>query len=266
LASLLEELRLFRGRLNVGADIPQERVEFAQGLGIIPDPWQRDLLTSTASRVMMNCSRQSGKSVMAAIIALHKAMTQPRSLVLLLAPSERQSKELMTKVTDHFRTLRGVKLESDRKLGMLLPNGSRIEALPGTEKTIRGFSGVALLVVDEASRIDDGLYYAVRPMMAVSGGSMVMLSSPYGKRGVFYEEWQAGERWERYEVPASECPRISEEFLKEERQSLPAWVFRQEYMCSFEEVEDAIFTTEMIEASFTDTPEDEFEGSEDLWS
>jgi phage FluMu gp28-like protein len=131
-----------------------------------------------------------------------------------------------------------------------LTNGSRIEALPGTEKTIRGFSGVDLLIVDEASRVEDELYFAVRPMLAISGGRLMMLSTPYGKRGVFYDEWhrRAGE-WERYEVPASNCSRISDAFLEEERAALPSWVYRQEYECSFQETEDQVFTTEMIDAA-----------------
>ncbi len=123
--------------------------------------------------------------------------------------------------------------------------------MPGSEKTIRGFSGAALLIVDEASRVADELYFAVRPMLAVSGGALMMLTTPYGKRGIFYEEWTGGHGWDRYEVPASECPRISDEFLEEERQALPSWVFRQEYECSFEETEDQVFTTEMVERAVT---------------
>lgn len=80
---------------------------------------------------------------------------------------------------------------------------------------------------------------------------MVMLSSPYGKRGVFYEEWTNGRGWERYRVTAEECPRITPEFLAEERASLPSWVYRQEYECSFEETEDQVFTTEMVEGAVT---------------
>jgi hypothetical protein len=107
--------------------------------------------------------------------------------------------------------------------------------------------------VDEASRVEDELYYAVRPMLAVSGGRLMMLSTPYGKRGVFYEAWTNGTpTWERYEVPASQCPRISEEFLEEERASLPPFIFRQEYECSFEETDDQVFTTDMIDKAVTD--------------
>jgi hypothetical protein len=229
-----------------------DRVAFARALRIEPDPWQEDLLRSSSNRVLLNCCRQSGKSTMSGLIALHRALYHPGSLILCLAPSERQSKELFAKVTDFYRRwVHAPPAESDRKLGMKLRNGSRIEALPGTEKTIRGFSGASLLLVDEAARVADELYFAVRPMLAVSGGALMMLTTPYGKRGVFFEEWTGGVGWERYEVPASECPRISPEFLEEERGVLPSWVYRQEYECSFEETEDQVFTTEMVERAVT---------------
>jgi hypothetical protein len=80
----------------------------------------------------------------------------------------------------------------------------------------------------------------------------MMLSTPHGRRGVFYEEWTAGEGWERYEVPASECPRIPASFLEEERRSLPRRVFRQEYECSFEETEDQVFSYEDVAGALTD--------------
>jgi hypothetical protein len=189
---------------------------------------------------------------MAAIIALHQALRWPSSLVLILAPAERQAKELFTKVAEAYRTLgHAVPADSYRKMGMELANGSRIEALPGTEKTIRGFSGVDLLLVDEASRVADELYYAVRPMLAVSRGRLMLLTTPYGRRGVFYEEWTDGQGWERYEVPASQCPRISEEFLGEERGALPLRVFRQEYECSFEETDDQVFSHADVQAAIS---------------
>ncbi len=229
-----------------------DRVAFAGKLGVVPDPWQRDLLRSDSDRVLLNCSRQSGKSTISAVIALHRALYRPGSLVLCLAPAERQSKELFSKIAAFYRTLHDAPPpDSDRKLGMHLSNGSRIEALPGTEKTVRGFSGASLLVVDEASRVDDGLYHAVRPMLAVSGGRLVMLSTPFGKRGAFFEEWTNGVGWERYEVPASACPRIPPAFLEEERRALPEWVYRQEYGCEFVETDDQVFGYDLVAASIS---------------
>src|SRR5215212_2874555 len=229
-----------------------DRVAFAREAGLEPDPWQRDLLRSSSDRVLLNCSRQSGKSTMTGVIALHRALYHPGSLILCLAPALRQSQELFGKVLGFYRDLgRPVSPQGERKLSLELDNGSRIVTLPGSEKTIRGFSGTSLLVLDEAARVEDELYFAVRPMLAVSGGALMMLSTPYGKRGVFYEEWTGAGGWERYEVPADKCPRITEEFLEEERASLPPWVYRQEYECSFEETEDQVFTTDLIDRAVT---------------
>jgi hypothetical protein len=225
------------------------RVEFARNLGLEPDPWQEEFLSSDADRVILNCSRQSGKSTMSAVIALHRALYYTGSLVLCLAPAERQAKELFTKVAHFYGELgHPIPAQSYRRLGMDLANGSRIEALPGTEKTIRGFSGVDLLIVDEASRVEDDLYFAIRPMLATSGGRLLMLSTPWGKRGVFYDAW-ISDGWEHYEIPAYMCPRIPADFLEKERKEAPPFMFRQEYECSFEETEDQVFTEEMVDAS-----------------
>jgi hypothetical protein len=111
------------------------------------------------------------------------------------------------------------------------------------------------------------LVYAVKPMLAVSGGRLLMLSTPYGKRGVFHKEWTEGGEWERFEVPASECPRIPPEFLEAERRSMPAWWFSQEYECQFMETEDQVFSHEMIAgARDDDLQEHRFEGEDELWT
>jgi hypothetical protein len=88
-------------------------------------------------------------------------------------------------------------------------------------------------------------------MLAVSGGEMIMLSTPYGKRGVFFEEWTGQGVWERYEVPASDCPRIPAAFLAEERRALPEWIYRQEYENSFEETEDQVFGFDLVNTAVT---------------
>jgi hypothetical protein len=230
--------------------VPESAVEFAHRAGLDElDGWQEDLLRSRAARILLNITRQGGKSTMSGVLAVHKALTTPRSLVLILAPSERQAKETFARAAALYH--HDIPADSYRKLGMELSNGSRIEALPGTEKTVRGYSGVDLLILDEASRVADELYYAIRPMLAVSGGRLLMMSTPYGKRGVFYEEWTNGEGWERYEVPASECPRIPALFLEEERKVLPVRVYRQEYFNSFEETDDQVFSHADVQAAIS---------------
>src|SRR5215203_1811861 len=104
-----------------------DRVTFVEKLGIVPDGWQEDLLRSSAARVLLNCSRQSGKSTMAAVIALHRALYHPGSLILCLAPALRQSQELFAKIAGFYRDLgRPVSPIGERKLSLELENGSRI--------------------------------------------------------------------------------------------------------------------------------------------
>jgi hypothetical protein len=217
-------------------------------LDFYPDAWQEQVLRSSGKRQLLNCCRQSGKSTTAALIALHRAVFYPRSLVLLVSPSLRQSGELFRKVGDHLKQLEQQPQKTeDNKLSLTLINDSRIVSLPGTEGTIRGYSGASLIIEDESARVDDALYYAVRPMLAISGGRLVLMSTPFGKRGHFHKEWtEGGAGWERIEIPAKACPRISSAFLEEERRALGDWWYRQEYECQFVETVDQVFSYSLV--------------------
>jgi hypothetical protein len=221
--------------------------------GLMPDAWQQGVLRSDAKRQLLLCSRQSGKSTVTAVLALHAALYQAPALVLLLSPSLRQSQELFRKVLDVYGVLEAtVPPKQESALRLELQNGSRILCLPGKEETIRGFSGVRLLVVDEAARVPDALYYSVRPMLAVSGGRLVCLTTPFGKRGFFHQEWTEGHGWEKVKITARECPRISPMFLDEERRALGEWWFKQEYECEFVETIDQVFSFASVTRAVTE--------------
>lgn len=227
---------------------PSAWVERVAGFEL--DGWQAEVLRSNAGRVLLNCCRQSGKSTVAALLSLHLALYQPGTLALLLSPSLRQSSELFRKVADFYRQVaEPVPSEAESVLRIELQNGSRVVSLPGKEATVRGFSGVDLLVIDEAARVADDLYFAVRPMLAVSGGRLIALSTPFGKRGWWHKEWtEGGDTWLRIEIPATQCPRISDAFLAEERAHLGSWWFSQEYECTFQDIATAAFRYEDIQA------------------
>jgi hypothetical protein len=121
-------------------------------------------------------------------------------------------------------------------------------ALPGTEATVRGYSGASMVLIDEAARVKDEVYWTLRPMMAVSNGDLWLMSTPWGKRGFFYEAWEfGGEDWTRISVPATECPRIPKEFLEEERGALGGVWFGQEYLCQFRDEGGVWFGRGLVE-------------------
>jgi hypothetical protein len=238
-------------------------VKFAEeALGFEPDPWQAQALRWSGKRLLLNCSRQSGKSTTSAVLALHRALFYPGSLVLLISPSLRQSAELFLKVQGMLKELdEQPSLIEDNKLKMTLTNKSRILSLPGSERTIRGFSGASLIIEDEAARVADELYYSVRPMLAVSGGRIILMSTPFGKRGHFFHEWaEGGDTWERILITAHDCPRIKPEFLEEERQALGEWWFKQEYLCEFVETVDQVFGYDEVHSAIDEKIEPLFTG------
>lgn len=233
----------------------RDAVLFVEKMGFVPDDWQKRVLTWTSDRLLMNCARQSGKSTTAAALAVYVAVTVPGSLIILVSSSQRQSSELFRKVKDWLgRMPVPPALDEDNQLSCRLKqNGSRILALPGSEKTIRGYSGATLIIEDEASRVDDELYMAIRPMLAVSKGKLILMSTPFGKRGHFYEAWEhGGDAWERVKVTADQNPRIDKRFLEEEKKAMGEWWFMQEYMCEFMDAIDSIFSYEKIMAALSD--------------
>ena len=223
--------------------------------GLEPDEWQRDVLLESWDRALLNVTRQGGKSLTVAALALHAALYQSEALVLILAPSRRQSKETLQKAFTLYRASgRPVPIENRSELRARFDNGSRIIALPGTEKTVRGFSAVDLLIADEAARVPGELYRTVRPMLAVSGGRLVALSTPRGRRGWFYESWTGEQEWKRVKVTAKECDRITDEFLLQERRELPESWFLSEYMCRFTDTVDSAFAMEDVDEMESTVP------------
>ena len=232
-----------------------DAVTFARKwLGFEPDERQAEVLLSQSKRGILNCTRQWGKSTVAAAKAVHRAFTRPKCLVIVASPSHRQSAEFVRKAAGMVQML-GITPHGDgaNDISIELPNESRIVGLPGVEGTVRGFSAVSLMLIDEASRVHDLMYQALRPMLAVGGGDLWLLSTPFRKRGFFYRTWQhGGPHWHKVRVPATECPRIEREFLEEDR-GQQRGNFQMEYMCEFMEEGNSVFSRDLVEEAQDDS-------------
>jgi hypothetical protein len=249
---------------------------FSAQVGLPPDDWQAQLLRSTSKRILLNCSRQSGKTTTIATAEAQAAIYLDGIQIVNVAPGIRQSRELFRKVALAYRLAgRPIGAMVDNKLELELRNGSRVIALPGKEGTIRGFSGIDWLIFEEAARIPDELYYSVRPMIATRPNARIIIpSTPFGERGFFYEEWRRtveakmnrafgdliGEtslkQWEYIEVKATDCPRITADFLEDEQRSMGEFWYNQEYMCQFMPSQSQAFSRAIIDQFFSQPVEE----------
>ena len=247
---------------------PADPCEFAANcLHFELDDLQSEILRNPSRRVILNCTRQWGKSTLAAIKALHHALCNPGTLTCVACPSARQSAELVRKIARFAATL-GIARRGDgaNDISLVFPNGSRVVGLPGRESTVRGFSSVSLLIVDEASYVPEEIYHALRPMLAtVPDNQIWLISTPGERQGFFFDTWlSAGAEWTKIAVPGDQCKRIPPEFLAEERQRMPEQKFRKEYLCQFVDSEDAVFSSDLVRAAVAPVPHLQFSAWQDV--
>ena len=232
-------------------------------LGLQTDLWQREVLRRVppykvepkAPRNIICCtSRQVGKSTVISVKAANKACYTPKSLVIVTAPVERQSKELFKKIMECVKLTPGApKIVRDSATEMEFANGSRVVCLPGKAEFIAGFSAPAMVIIDEACYAKDNLFYTVKPMLAVSKGELILISTPFVCQGFFYKTWTEDDPdWRKFEVKAFDVGRLDAEFLAKERRKMGDWWFNSQYMCKFQQPEDSVCTEEMINNIFSD--------------
>jgi hypothetical protein len=218
-------------------------------LGFEPDPWQAKLLRSKSRQCILNMGRQVGKSTAVAALALHTCLYVPGGLVLVIAPSQRQSRELFIKIHTFLQRLEPSEvLDEETKLSLMMSNGSRAVVLPGDGRTIRGYSSPELVLMDEAAFIADEVFDAAVPMLAATPtGRLILMSTPYLNAGFFYHIWHNADGWERLEFKTADCPRVDPEWLEARRREDPLR-FSREYECQFGNPEDSLFSLAMLDA------------------
>lgn len=233
--------------------------------GLDPDPWQAQLLRARPHRALIVASRQTGKSTTTAAYGLHTAATTPQATVIIVTPTQRQSSEMLLRVRALASSSPRLRTGRESALSLeVLPSRGRVLALPGTPTAVRGYTA-HLAILDEAAYIVDDVYRALRPTLAATGGSLVALSTPGGRRGWYYRAWhsddqhdthqeraeddQEPESWQRTAVTADDNPRITDAFLASERRELGELMFRQEYYCEFVASEGAVLDPDLLAAA-----------------
>jgi hypothetical protein len=222
-------------------------------LGFVADPWQEIFLRSSKNLHVL-VSRQCGKTTVSAVKCLHRAIFYPRSSIVLISPTLRQSILIAQKIADFINVMKPrPELTTDSTTILQFRNGSRITSLPGgNSDTVRGFS-CDLLIEDEAARVSEDAYVACKPFVATTGGQVILCSTANGRQGHFYAIGISDDtEWKRLIVPATVCPRIPAAFLAHEKVSMDPHTYGQEYCCEWGENEAALWGEDLIEAIFSE--------------
>ena len=67
----------------------------------------------------------------------------------------------------------------------------------------------------------DTAYKALEPMLTVSNGTLMLLSTPNGQLGYFYEQWHLPDSpWTKIFGTLDDCPRVNKDAIEGMRKSM----------------------------------------------
>ena len=211
------------------------------------DRWQKELILEEDKHIVIRAGRQVGKSTGVALKAFFYAREHEKKTLLVVAASQRQASLLFEKIVSMFiETDYDAVQEEPTKTKIILKNGSTIYCVPAGRSgySIRGYS-IDLLIADEAAFIGESVWLALTPMLAVTKGKIILLSTPFGKGGYYYECFGDSD-FRQFHLSSVECPRIPNSFIEKEKKRMSKMEFAQEYLGNFIDEFRQYFPTSLI--------------------
>lgn len=211
--------------------------------------YQKEFLRSKSKRIVGIYGRQSGKTTVAALKAIHFVYTRPNVTVLIVSKGLRQSM-IMFQVISNFILGNPILRKSVARYThtqIQLKNGSKVIALPCSSDgaNLRGFTA-HMVIADEAAFMPETVITnVIMPMLSTTDGTLILLSTPWGRNHVFYRCVMNPKYWVQH-IPSTKCPKISKQFLEEQRRELGELRFNIEYMAQFIEDATAFFSQDLI--------------------
>jgi len=225
-----------------------------------PFAYQEKLLRDNSPRIVSCMGRQTGKTTTIAVKALHFAYMNPRTITLIVSPSLRQSMILFDRVVALIYNNEWLPTSVVRKTRTViqLDTESQIIALPCSENLLRGYTA-HLLIIDEAAFIPENtLTNILFPMLATTSGTLILLSTPWGKSHFFYRAFMDPD-FSVHRVKSSECPIIKQDFLRKQRQLVTKEAYAMEYEAEFQEATMSYFSQDLIRSCIDPSLELEYD-------
>lgn len=214
---------------------------------LFPEPYeaQRPVVKSCLNNedyfIVLNASRQSGKTFLATIVACYWALSQPNQHIMLVSPTDSQ----VRKIYKQIMKMLAPALRAVVKTYKIQAGDSEIQFINGSvllfrsaasENSLRGYSNTHM-VLDECAFIKQDTWQEIlAPTLAVRGKKVLFCSTPKGK-SFFYELFQRGLNKERkyksYKITYHNNPFANQDFIEEQKRILPDIIFKQEYLGEF---------------------------------
>lgn len=234
---------------NVDESAPAQSISAwaRQKFDFTPSPRQAEVLDCDAKYLILCCNRQWGKTTTIAIKSLYRALHTPNLSICVISRTKEQAGLLIEKVHDAAIDLGcPVRRVLGQRHSFQFPNGSRIVAIPHNADTSAGRTA-DILVIDEAARVSDKVFFSVSRFIARTGGAIWLLSTPHRQVGFFYNHWHDHDpRWTRIFSNVHDCPDIDPDYLALQR-TIDPHGYRTDFECQFVQPPEYLVSREMID-------------------
>ena len=219
------------------------------------------MLNSDAKYLILCCNRQWGKTTTMAAKALYAALQTPKLKIAVIARSKEQAGILIENATEFAIALgHRTRRVPGKQQSLQLPNMSKIVAVPHTQHTSLGRTA-DILIVDEAAKVTDDVYYAVSPFVSRTHGKIWLLSTPTRQSGFFYNYWHDTESgWHRIFSNVLDCPDIDPAYLAMQQRSNPIR-YSQDFLCQFTQPANRLCSREAATAILRKPGDDRLSGA-----
>ena len=200
-------------------------------------------------------SRQLGLSTIAAAYSAWLAIFHKDKNILVIATKLAVAQNFIRKVKFVIQSMPSwlllPEIVNNNKQALEFSNGSTIKAIPTSDDAGRS-EALTLLIVDEAAfvRNFDTLWTGLYPTLS-TGGRAIVLSTPNGVGGQYYDLWKQAEDGENIfnpiKLPWDVHPDRGEEWFKEETKNMSRKQIAQELLCDFQASGDTFLQVEDIE-------------------
>ncbi len=213
-----------------------------------PHDGQRKVIEGFADSVhkfgIVSTGRQYGKSLLASNLLVYWLLNNNDSKGGWVSPVYNQAKKVFQEISKACKDI--ITQSNKADLVIYFANGSSIQFLSSERPdSIRGFS-FHYIVVDEGSFVKDtAIQEAILPTLTAIGRKCLMISTPKGKSGWFYEMHLRGRvpnnEYISFEGISTDNPYADANYIEEQRKSLPTEIYAQEYLAKFVDAGNDVF-------------------------
>lgn len=226
-------------------------------------PPQKELLkevrTVTNKYILANFSRQQGKTTIIECLMIYY-LCKKKYTIAYVSPTLKLSKKVFKEMKTLLDGTGIIKASNATDLSFTSFNGSTLNFYSSEQSdSIRGISN-DILIVDEAAFLNEGSdgnniwWNILFPTVKVKGKKIIMISTPNGKQGFWFDLIQRaikGEKGYKYiKKTIYDDSLITNDELEVLKKNYPEIAFKQEFLCEF--LDDALTALPGFSEKFTD--------------